>query len=46
MDQSAINKLHLQPRTDTELHAALDSFELKWQHKANRLQNNGRISRF
>jgi hypothetical protein len=46
MDKSAMNELHLTPRTDEELHAALDTFELKWQNKANRLRNPRRISRF
>jgi hypothetical protein len=46
MDKSARHELNLTPRTDEELHAALDAFELKWRNKANRVMSSRRISRF
>ena len=46
MDKYAIDKLHLSPRSDQELHAALNKFELKWQNKATKLGTDERISRF
>lgn len=46
MDHYTLNKLHLQPKSDEELHAALGNFEVKWQHKARRLRDHERISRF
>jgi hypothetical protein len=46
MEQSAVDKLHIGPRTTEELHAALRKFDLKWQHKADRLGVNDRICRF
>jgi hypothetical protein len=41
-----MSKLHLQPKSDEEIHAVLSNFELKWQHKARRARGDGRISRF
>lgn len=46
MDESARRELKLTPRSDDELHAALDNFELKWRSKATRMLNSRRISRF
>lgn len=46
MDRNAINKLHLNPKSDEEIHAALSNFEMKWQNKAQRMRGDGRISRF
>ena len=46
MDKSAIDRLHLTPRSSEELHAVLSGFETKWQNKADRLVEEGRISRF
>lgn len=47
MDRFTMDKLHLTPRSDEELHSVLTSFELKWQNKARRhLQDDDRISRF
>lgn len=43
MEQSAIDKLHLAPRSTQELHEAVRNFELKWQHKADRLGIRNRI---
>ncbi len=45
-DEFTMNKLNLGPRSDAELHSALTNFELKWQHKARRLDGDERISRF
>lgn len=46
MDRNAITKLHLQPKSEDELHAALGNFEVKWQNKVRRLRGQDRISRF
>lgn len=32
-----MSKLHLEPRSDSELHATLDGLELKWRQKARRV---------
>jgi len=45
-DDFTTRKLNLGPRSDAELHSALTSFEMKWQNKARRLDDDGRISRF
>jgi hypothetical protein len=45
MDRFTKQKLHLTPRSDEELHSVLSNFELKWQSKARRT-NDERISRF
>jgi hypothetical protein len=45
MDRFAIDKLNLGPKSELELHAALDNFVLKWENKAKR-SGNDRISRF
>jgi len=44
MDRFTKEKLHLTPRSDEELHSTLSNFELKWQNKARRVQDE-RISR-
>ncbi len=36
MKQAAVDALHLEPRSEAELHEAIDRFEAKWQRKANR----------
>jgi hypothetical protein len=46
MDKFAVDKLHLGPRSQDELHSALQNFELKWHKKATRLGSDERISRF
>lgn len=45
MDRFTRDKLHLNPRSETELHTVLSNFELKWQQKARRAYDDGRISR-
>jgi hypothetical protein len=45
MDRFTKDKLNLGPRSDEELHSVLSNFELKWQHKARRVQD-ARINRF
>lgn len=34
MDKRAITLLHLQPRTDEELHRAIERFQAKLDHKS------------
>jgi hypothetical protein len=46
MDRFAMDKLHITPKTDFELHRALSNFELKWEQKARRALKDDRISRF
>jgi hypothetical protein len=46
MDRFTTNKLNLAPRSEEQLHSVLSSFELKWQQKARRMQQDERISRF
>jgi len=46
MDRFTRDKLNLNPRSDEELHSALENFELKWENKARRSGGNDRISRF
>ena len=43
MNRFIIDKLNLSPRSEEELHTVLTGFELKWQHKARRQQDDGRI---
>jgi len=38
MDRFTRDKLHLNPRSEQELHDALTNFELKWQQKAQRVK--------
>jgi hypothetical protein len=45
-DEYTTRKLNLSPRSDEELHSVLTNFELKWQHKAQRLGADARISRY
>jgi hypothetical protein len=45
MDGFTRDKLHLTPRSEEELHSVLSNFELKWQHKARRMQDE-RVNRF
>jgi hypothetical protein len=40
------DKLNLKPRSEEELHSALTNFEMKWEHKARRVLDDERISRF
>jgi len=46
MDEFTARKLNITPRSDEELHSVLTSFELKWQNKARRMNQDERISRF
>jgi hypothetical protein len=45
MERFIRDKLHLNPRSEAELHSVLTNFELKWQNKARRVQDE-RINRF
>jgi hypothetical protein len=46
MDRFIRDKLHLNPRSEQELHSVLSNFELKWQNKARRATDDERINRF
>jgi hypothetical protein len=43
MDRTAMEKLNLTPKTETELHAVYDNFLRKWENKVKRTTD--RISR-
>jgi len=43
---SYLDKLNITPRSTTELHSVLDSFEQKWQYKARHAQTDERASGF
>ncbi len=46
MDEFTVRKLNITPRSEEELHGVLTSFELKWQNKARRINQDERSPRF
>lgn len=47
MDKFTVDKLHLTPRSDDELHSVLSNFELKWQNKVRHVRpDDDSVSRF
>jgi hypothetical protein len=45
MDRFTKDKLHLNPRSNEELHTVLTNFERKWQSKVRRIQDDRMGSR-
>jgi hypothetical protein len=46
MERFVRDKLHLNPRSEDELHTVLSNFELKWQQKARRVYDDQRVNRY